>query len=131
MNKIDFDWDPRRIFTRVYKPTEARPNDQPEGPNRNDRKWMQWYEELAEFKKQYGHCIVTRSANNSLGIWVQKQRKLYRDRQKGKASKILTEERIVSEAFTHACHTALLDIELCTPLLMQPIPPPQPPGAPE
>ena len=39
---------------------------------------------------------MTRSANNSLGIWVQKQRKLYRDREKGKPSKILTDERVVS-----------------------------------
>ena len=78
LNALDFDWDPRGIFKRIRKESEAgdESGTTPKGADRNDRKWMQWYSELVRFKEQNGHCAVTRKQNKSLGIWTQKQRKV-------------------------------------------------------
>ena len=54
------------------------------------------YDQLVQFKETHGHCIVTRKQDNSLGIWVQKQRKFFRERQAGKTSNILTSDKVVS-----------------------------------
>lgn len=56
---------------------------------------MIWYDQLVRFKEKHGHCIVTRKQDNSLGIWVQKQRKFFRERQAGKTN-ILTTDKVVS-----------------------------------
>jgi uncharacterized protein YbgA (DUF1722 family) len=44
-----------------------------------DKNWHQQYEKLVEFKRKNGHCIVPRKyeENNSLGNWVDVQRKLH------------------------------------------------------
>mmetsp|Transcript_15888 Transcript_15888/g.34382 ORF Transcript_15888/g.34382 Transcript_15888/m.34382 type:complete len:505 (-) Transcript_15888:107-1621(-) len=57
--------------------------------------WNDRYEQLLEFKKENGHCIVPQhySFNRSLGKWVAKQREQYRFYREGKHS-FLTEERI-------------------------------------
>ena len=91
---------PRGIWKRVRKgsieddnpasPTTAK------GADRNDRKWKLWFDQLVKFKEKHGHCVVTRKQDNSLGIWVQKQRKFFRERQAGKTSNILTPEKVVS-----------------------------------
>jgi len=96
LNALDFNWDPRGIFKRIRKESEAGEDLglSPKRADRNDRKWMQWYNEMCRFKEEHGHCAVTRKADKSLGIWTQKQRKLYRERQAGKLSKALTPERI-------------------------------------
>ena len=52
------------------------------------------YDQLVQFKERHGHCIVTRKQDNSLGIWVQKQRKFFRERQAGKTSNILTSDKV-------------------------------------
>lgn len=48
--------------------------------NVNDALWYIRYEELVEFKKQFGHCNVpkTYSPNFSLGKWVSTQRRKYK-----------------------------------------------------
>jgi len=54
------------------------------------------YDQLIKFKEKHGHCVVTRKQDNSLGIWVQKQRKFFRERQAGKTSNILSSDKVVS-----------------------------------
>ena len=57
--------------------------------------WNERFEELREFKVQYGHCRVPKlySDNPKLGYWVAKQRARYRLYQEGKPSH-MTAERI-------------------------------------
>mmetsp|Transcript_1702 Transcript_1702/g.3728 ORF Transcript_1702/g.3728 Transcript_1702/m.3728 type:complete len:541 (+) Transcript_1702:133-1755(+) len=57
--------------------------------------WNDRYEQLLEFKKENGHCIVPQhyQRNRALGKWVAKQREQYRFYREGKHS-FLTEERI-------------------------------------
>lgn len=57
--------------------------------------WNDRYEQLLEFKKENGHCIVPQhySRNRALGKWVAKQREQYRFFREGRHS-FLTEERI-------------------------------------
>mmetsp|Transcript_12198 Transcript_12198/g.21923 ORF Transcript_12198/g.21923 Transcript_12198/m.21923 type:complete len:565 (-) Transcript_12198:110-1804(-) len=57
--------------------------------------WNDRYEQLLEFKKENGHCIVPQhyTRNRALGKWVAKQREQYRFYREGKHS-FLTEERI-------------------------------------
>jgi hypothetical protein len=52
-----------------------------EGPcNFNDQLWRQHYEELVEFKRKNGHCVVPwgiyEQDNRSLADWIRKQRNL-------------------------------------------------------
>ena len=57
--------------------------------------WNERFEELREFKVQFGHCRVPNrySINLKLGKWVMRQRTNYRLQQEGKASP-MTAERI-------------------------------------
>jgi len=57
--------------------------------------WNERFEELREFKVQFGHCLVSirYSANPKLGVWVSNQRRNYHFYQEGKASP-MTAERI-------------------------------------
>ena len=57
--------------------------------------WSVQFQQLREFKAQFGHCVVAQqySANPKLGWWVKRQRHNYRLYQEGKPSPI-TEERI-------------------------------------
>ncbi|KAL9179467.1 hypothetical protein ACHAXT_008757 [Thalassiosira profunda] len=57
--------------------------------------WNDRYEQLLEFKKENGHCVVPQhyARNRPLGKWVAKQREQYRFYREGKHS-FLTEERI-------------------------------------
>lgn len=47
------------------------------------QKWDMMYEQLIEYRKQYGHCGVTRNPgkknDSPLAIWVSNQRKVYRE----------------------------------------------------
>lgn len=60
---------------------------------KSGRNWYMRYQELLEFKKQYGHCNVKRTKNKTLGKWVANQRFHYKMRNDGKTSN-LTAERI-------------------------------------
>jgi hypothetical protein len=64
------------------------------GPNQTDS-WSVRFQQLCEFKAQFGHCLVSRqyAANSTLGKWVNAQRRGYRLCQEGKPSPI-TAERI-------------------------------------
>jgi hypothetical protein len=57
--------------------------------------WNEQFEQLREFKVQFGHCVVPLkySASPKLGKWVAMQRYNYKLFQKGKPSPI-TAERI-------------------------------------
>eukprot|EP00804_Cyclotella_cryptica_P028722 CCRYP_008225-RA/>CCRYP_008225-RA protein AED:0.05 eAED:0.05 QI:205/1/1/1/1/1/4/428/534 len=57
--------------------------------------WNDRYEQLLEFKKENGHCVVPQhyTQNRALGKWVAKQREQYRFYHAGRHS-FLTEERI-------------------------------------
>ena len=63
------------------------------GSNQTD--WSLRFQQLCEFKAQFGHCLVPNkySANPMLGQWVSTQRYNYRFRQEGKPSP-MTAERI-------------------------------------
>lgn len=62
---------------------------------RNRTDWQARFEELCDFKEEYGHCVVPQlfSQNKSLGKWVSKQREQYRKLLDGKSS-FMTKERI-------------------------------------
>ena len=57
--------------------------------------WGEHFQQLREFKVQFGHCLVPHqySANPKLGKWVSHQRTSYKFYQEGKPSPI-TDERI-------------------------------------
>ena len=58
-------------------------------------KWSVRFQQLCEFKEQFGHCLVPKrySANPKLGNWVLNQRRIYRLYQEEKPS-YMTGERI-------------------------------------
>ena len=43
-----------------------------------DKSWNNKFNQLEEFKRVYGHCIVTKSHDGKLADWVYFQRKRYR-----------------------------------------------------
>ncbi len=55
LNELGFDWDP--FFD----------------------KWQKRFQELQDYKKKYGHCVVSKSAYPKLFLWAVRQRKLYRE----------------------------------------------------
>ena len=58
--------------------------------------WSKRFEQLSEFKVQFGHCLVPHkySANPKLGVWVSTQRSNYRFYMEGKPSP-MTADRIL------------------------------------
>ena len=61
------------------------------------RKWLQRYDELISFKKEFRHCRVSQHQiqNKELYVWVVKQRHEYRRKCEGKPSAI-SEDRIAA-----------------------------------
>jgi hypothetical protein len=61
--------------------------------------WAQRFAELKGFKAAHGHCFVPRlyPANQKLAYWVERQRQDYRNRQKGKHSKMTDERKAILE----------------------------------
>ena len=61
---------------------------------RIDEGWMRMFEELIEYKKKHGNCLVPSEykGNPKLGRWVSAQRKMYHDTKKGKSIR-MTKER--------------------------------------
>ena len=62
---------------------------------RNEENWEQRFEELKDYRKEYGNCNVpwNYQHNKQLGYWVNRQRVQYKKFQKGEHSQI-TKERI-------------------------------------
>ena len=62
----------------------------------NEAVWRNRYEELGDYSKFHGDCMVPRnySENPELGIWVMLQRREYKRRKEGKRNRYFTEERI-------------------------------------
>mmetsp|Transcript_14477 Transcript_14477/g.21926 ORF Transcript_14477/g.21926 Transcript_14477/m.21926 type:complete len:884 (+) Transcript_14477:31-2682(+) len=58
--------------------------------------WERRYEELVQFKEEYGHCLVPKvyPENRQLSYWVFRQRGLYSGSKKQTGSNILSKERI-------------------------------------
>jgi len=70
---------------------------QVEYANLYEKRWLERFHELKEFKKKYGHCRVPQCFlfNKALGNWVHNQRRLYKKVKTGeKVKSILTEERV-------------------------------------
>ena len=63
---------------------------------RNEESWEQFFEELKDYRKKYGNCLVPfhRQHNKQLGQWVHWQRTQYKKFQKGDHAQI-PKERIV------------------------------------
>jgi hypothetical protein len=61
-------------------------------------KWQQMFDELVEFRKQYGHCIVRSrwSLNPRLGCWVKYVRRSKRKFDRGETDTTITAERIAA-----------------------------------
>ena len=61
-----------------------------------DRAWMERYNELVEYAKLHGDCMVPQnySEKPELGMWVNMQRKEYKRWKEGKLNRCFTEERI-------------------------------------
>jgi hypothetical protein len=57
--------------------------------------WLNQFQKLCEYKVQFGHCLVPKrySVNPKLGVWVSKQRTLYRKSTEENATS-LTAERV-------------------------------------
>lgn len=55
--------------------------------------WWERYDELCEYKRQHGNCLV--SQTGSLGWWVAWQRKIYKEKCEGKPTR-LSEEKIAA-----------------------------------
>ena len=74
---------------KAIKPKEKRSKDQ-QPKTKQDTKWLQSYNELKEYKEDYGDCIVPRgfALNPKLASWVAEQRKQYKLLQDGKNSSI-------------------------------------------
>jgi len=62
------------------------------GGPRNESQWNKHFNELKEYKEEYGHTNVSQS-NKQLGLWVKKQRTEYKKFKKNGKSQI-TSERI-------------------------------------
>jgi len=73
--------------------------------------WLEWYEELKQFKLQKSHCEVPRNykENPTLGIWVNKQRNHYRLSKKDKSSSMSVDRIQLLEAigFTWVRHSEM------------------------
>jgi hypothetical protein len=62
-----------------------------------EEQWSEKFEELCEFKKNKGHCVVphTYTANPALARWVTRQRYQYKLRKVGKQS-TMTDRRVTA-----------------------------------
>jgi Helicase associated domain len=76
----------QQLNLRVRKEAELKRKREEELEN---SPWEKHFQELVRFHKQHGHCRVTQTMDKSLYIWVAKNRRFYREK-----NKILTEERI-------------------------------------
>ena len=54
--------------------------------------WITRYEELCDFRREHGHCVVPRSCR--LGAWVEKMRQIHTNPQNPKLKTILTPDRV-------------------------------------
>lgn len=63
--------------------------------NTRDTKWLQSYNDLLQYKKEHGDCIVPRGYvfNPRLAVWVAEQRKQHKLRMDGRSSSI-SQQRI-------------------------------------
>lgn len=63
--------------------------------NSHDAVWEERWNELLEFKRLYGHCIVPSNYENNtqLAVWVKRQRRQYKFYSEGQATS-MTQERI-------------------------------------
>mmetsp|Transcript_691 Transcript_691/g.1061 ORF Transcript_691/g.1061 Transcript_691/m.1061 type:complete len:268 (-) Transcript_691:298-1101(-) len=62
----------------------------------HEKKWNIYLEQLRDFKKTHGHCLVphTFPENQHLARWVKRQRRQYKLMLKGQTSSNMTEERV-------------------------------------
>jgi hypothetical protein len=67
-----------------------------------DLKWNKRYEELLDYYKEHGHCMVPQRSktHKGLGLWVHNQRQLYKQKMQGKLPKDLAFRTI-----EYACST--------------------------
>ena len=76
--------------------------------------WNERFEQLREFKAQFGHCNVPQqySANTKLGRWVMTQRGTYRKNKEERQSPMTAERIQAFDAIGFECeNTAVFGIE--------------------
>ena len=78
LNAIGFDWKPMELSTITGR-------------------WREKFDRLCDFQREYRHCRVPQRfvvESVQLGLWVSKQRQLYKDFRNGKTSASISDERI-------------------------------------
>lgn len=79
-------------------------------------KWQQRFDELIEFKKEYGHCCVPSHwpQNSPLAQWVKRQRSQYKLKMEGKRSNMTNQRQSALEelGFVWDSHSALWEERL-------------------
>jgi hypothetical protein len=73
-------------------------------------KWQPYYDALAEYKKDHGHCEVPVDDNPSLSAWLEDQRKSYRQMKLGRKTK-LTKKRAIALEMIGAIPAELLELQ--------------------
>ena len=75
--------------------------------------WSVRFEQMREFKKQFGHCLVpqTYPADPKLGYWVKIQRSYYRLYQKGKPSPMTADRIRALDSIGFDCGASKADLE--------------------
>jgi hypothetical protein len=71
LNQIGFLWKIKRAQDQSKRPKQEN--------NKRESSWLAYYNELVQFKRQFGNCSVPH-ATNGLGSWVCDQRKYYRNK---------------------------------------------------
>ena len=79
----------------ISKATKKKASKDKASKPKQDTKWLVFYDELRQYREEYGDCIVPRgfTFDPRLASWVAEQRKQYKLRQDGKNSSI-TPKRI-------------------------------------
>lgn len=81
-------------------PSSRCSTDKPQGEARfkdfHEKKWNEHLQELRDFRKKHGHCLVphTYPENQSLARWVKRQRRQYKLMQDGDLTSAMTQDRV-------------------------------------
>ena len=93
-----------RKRTREVTPSTSTSSEEPNADNNEDRfrpyqsgQWSEKFEELCEYRKTHGHCLVPHTYHQNLPLarWVKRQRYQFKLMKEGKSS-TMTEERVTA-----------------------------------
>jgi hypothetical protein len=103
-SQSSFDWS-LSATKKKQKPEEGT-----KGRKKNNHaKWQPFYEALAKYHQQHGHCNVSLEEDELLYEWLAEQRTSYKNLQLGRKTK-LTRKRAVALEMVEAIPAELLDL---------------------